>query len=180
MGYYPESNQEYTNLKDKLSKIKLLATDFDGVMTDGLVYVNQEGQETVRCSRKDGMGVELLKKNGVLVGVISKETNPVVTARCNKLKIPVWPGINTGEGKLESLKRIMKEQNLSIEEVAYVGDDINDLPTLKFAGVALTVADGHPLVREVADYIAKASGWHHAIREIADMILEARGVKLEI
>ena len=98
------------SLKEKFSRIKLLATDFDGVMTDGLVYVDQDGKETVRCSRKDGMGVELLKKHGVTVGVLSKETNPVVTARCNKLKIPVWQGIATGEGKLEILQRIMKEQ----------------------------------------------------------------------
>ncbi len=167
-------------MKDKLSKIKLLATDFDGVMTDGMVYVDQDGHESVRCSRKDGMGVELLKKHGVTIGVLSKETNPVVAARCNKLKIPVWQGIGTGEGKLEILKRIMNEQNLSVEEVAYVGDDINDLPTLKFAGVALTVADGHPLVKAVAHYTAKASGGNHAIREIAEMILEAKGINLEV
>ncbi|MEK7653933.1 MAG: HAD-IIIA family hydrolase [Patescibacteria group bacterium] len=168
------------SLKEKFSRIKLLATDFDGVMTDGLVYVDQDGKETVRCSRKDGMGVELLKKHGVTVGVLSKETNPVVTARCNKLKIPVWQGIATGEGKLEILQRIMKEQNLSVENVAYIGDDVNDLPSLKFAGLAITVADGHQLVKNIAHYTTSATGGHHAVREIADLILSAKGINLEI
>ncbi|MEK7641207.1 MAG: HAD-IIIA family hydrolase [Patescibacteria group bacterium] len=168
------------SLKEKFSRIKLLATDFDGVMTDGLVYVDQDGKETVRCSRKDGMGVELLKKHGVTVGVLSKETNPVVTARCNKLKIPVWQGIATGEGKLEILQRIMKEQNLSVENVAYIGDDVNDLPSLKFAGLTITVADGHQLVKNIAHYTTSATGGHHAVREIADLILSAKGINLEI
>ncbi|MEK9186421.1 MAG: HAD hydrolase family protein [Patescibacteria group bacterium] len=167
-------------LKAKFAKIKLLATDFDGVMTDGFLYVDENGKESVRCSRKDGLGIELLKKNGLMVGVLSKEKNFVVAARCQKLNIPVWQGIESGEGKLEILRRIVAENNLSQSEVAYIGDDINDLLCLKYAGLALTVADGHPLVKASANYVSKANGGQHAVREIAEMILMAKDAKLDV
>ena len=166
-------------LKEKLKKIKLLAMDFDGVMTDGTVYIDQDGIETVRCSRKDGLGIEMLKRAGILACVISKETNPVVTARCDKLKIKCWQKVENGESKAEILERIMAEQGLTKEEVAYMGDDLNDMAPLQAAGIAFTVADGHPLVKKISDYITRAKGGGHAVREICELILEARGTDLK-
>lgn len=162
------------NLKTKLKKIKLLAMDFDGVMTDGFVYVDENGRESVRCSRKDGLGIEMLKKNGLDAVVISKEANSVVTARCKKLKIQCWQRVKDGEGKLEILKKIIKEKNLSPENVAYIGDDLNDEVPLRFAGISFTVADGHPKIRAVVDYVTRVRGGEHAVREAAELILTAQ------
>lgn len=162
-------------LKLKLAKIKLLITDFDGVMTDGMVYMNQDGGESVRCSRKDGLGIEMLKKAGLGAAVISKEINPVVLVRCKKLKIPCWQKVENSDGKLEILKRIIVECGISHEEVAYIGDDLNDETPLRFAGVSFTVADGHPKIRSNVDYVTRARGGEHAVREVVELILTAQG-----
>ncbi len=166
-------------LKEKFKKIKLLAMDFDGVMTDGTVYVSQEGAETVQCSRKDGLGIEMLKKNGLDAVVISKEINPVVSVRCKKLKIQCVQKVKDSDGKLEILKKILKERKLAGNEVVYIGDDLNDFAVLRYAGVAVTVADGHPKVKAICDYITKAGGGQHAVREICELILEAKGLGLK-
>lgn len=165
-------------LTQKLKKIKFVAMDFDGVMTDGFVYVDERGREMVRASRKDGLGINLLQGHGIAVGVISKETNPVVRARCRKLKIPCWQGIRDGEGKRAILQRILRVRKLSRTEVCYIGDDVNDLEALRAAGVGITVADGHPLLKQVADYVTKAMGGAHAVREVAELILRAHGIPI--
>jgi N-acylneuraminate cytidylyltransferase len=167
------------NIKSKFNKVKLLALDFDGVLTDGYVRVDQDGRESVRCSRKDGLGIELLKKNKIEVVVLSKEANPVVAARCRKLKIKCWQKIANGEGKLEILKRIMKEKGVSPEEVAYMGDDLNDLKVLEKVGLAVTVADGHELAKRRCHYVTKAQGGQHAVREVCEEILKAKNINLE-
>lgn len=165
-------------LKEKLAKIRLLACDFDGVMTDGKVYVSEDGRETVRCSRKDGMGIGLLRKNGIVVVVISTEANPVVTKRCDKLKITCWQKIESTEGKLQILQNHVRDLGFSPEEIAFMGDDINDMAALKFAGIRLTVADGHESIKEIADYVTKAKGGDHAIREVCELILKAKEIKI--
>ena len=166
-------------LRQKLQKIKLLAMDFDGILTDGCVYVDQNGIETVRCSHRDGLGIDLLKKNGIQVVVISKQTNPVVSARCRKMQIDCFQKISDGSGKLDILKKVLEEKQLNREEVIFMGDDVNDLAALDYAGVAVTVADGRPQVKKICDYITQAAGGQHAVRELCDMILEARGATLE-
>src|SRR3989344_5991599 len=108
-------------LQKKLCTIKLVATDFDGIHTDGCVYVNEDGKESVQCSRKDALGIDMLKRAGIHVCVISKETNPVVTARCKKLGVPCIQAVHDSDGKLEILKRIAGELGLLAEEVLYMG-----------------------------------------------------------
>ena len=166
-------------LKLKLAKIKLLAMDFDGVMTDGTVYIDQDGRESVRCSRKDGLGLEMLKKNGLEAVVISKEANLVVSARCKKLKIQCWQKVEDSDGKLEILKKIMEEKGLVPEEVVYMGDDLNDFSVLKYAGVVVTVVDGHQKLKEICDYVTKAGGGRHAVRELCELILESKRIELK-
>ncbi len=161
-------------LQNKFKKIKLLALDFDGVLTDGYVYVLQDGKETVRCSRRDGFGIELLKRAGITVGIISKETNPVVKARSRKLDVPCWQGVSDGLGKLTILKRLAVKYKLSAKEIAYMGDDLNDIEAMNYAGIGITVADGHIQVKKIADYITKVKGGDHAVREVADLILNAK------
>lgn len=168
------------NFLQKLAKVKLCVFDFDGTMTDGFVYVDQTGHEMVRCSRRDSMGIGMIQKLcGVIVGVISREINPVVAKRCEKIRVPCWQGIETSEGKLEILKRITVENNAKSEEVLYAGDDINDLEPMRFAGVRITVADGHTKLKAIADYVTEARGGDHAIRELCELILEAKGIELK-
>lgn len=162
------------SVKKKLEKIKLFVSDFDGTMTDGFVYVDERGRETVRVSRKDGLGVEMLKQAGIKVFVLSKEKNSVVRARCRKLGVIFWQGVPDSKGKESLLKQLTKKYKCSPEEVLYIGDDINDISALKYAGVKVTVQDASPLVKKIADIITKAKGGDHAIREIADAVLEAR------
>jgi len=161
-------------LLGKLKKIKLLVLDFDGVLTDGYVYVNQQGEEIVRCSRKDSLGTNMLQKAGIGVVVISKETNPVVAIRCEKMGVDFFHGIDTGEQKLGVLKRYLKTKRLSLEETVYIGDDVNDIKCLEVVGVSITVADGHPDCKAIADYITERNGGEHAVREICDLILKAK------
>ncbi|MBI3074749.1 MAG: HAD hydrolase family protein [Parcubacteria group bacterium] len=166
---------ENPSFKQKLLCLALLGLDFDGTLTDGYVYVDQEGKETVRCSRKDGPGINMLQHAGVHVCVISKETNRVVAERCRKMGIPCYQAVETGEGKREILSRIAQENGISQDEVGFMGDDVNDIPALRYAGIRFTVADAHPTVKKVADYITHAKGGEHAVREISELILAAKG-----
>ena len=166
-------------LANKFSKIKILVFDFDGVMTDGYVYVDQDGRESVRCSRRDGLGISILKKAGLKLFVISTEKNPVVLARCKKLEIKCFNGVGDGNNKLEILKKIATEEKTDLSEIAYVGDDLNDYEVLTSVGLPMTVADGHPKLKDKCFYITEAPGGHHAVREICEKIIEARDLSLK-
>ncbi|OGF99478.1 hypothetical protein A2Y99_01225 [Candidatus Gottesmanbacteria bacterium RBG_13_37_7] len=166
-------------IQKKLGKIKLLLMDFDGVLTDGFVYVNGKGEESVKCSRKDGLGISMLKRAGFGVGVISKETNQVVSVRCKKMGIFCFQKVSDGEEKLKILKRVQKEFKISTEETAYMGDDLQDIPILKYVGCAIAVADAHPQVKKSAHFVTCSKGGDHAVREICEMILQAKGIKIE-
>lgn len=157
------------------SQVKLLALDFDGTLTDGFVYTGQDGNESVRCSRRDGLGINALKRFGIDVVVISTETNSVVAVRCKKLGIESFSGIS-GDKKLDVLKKCMKKKEILRSQIAYMGDDVNDIGCLEFAGVAITVADGHESCKYHADYVTKRTGGNHAVREVCDLILKDRGV----
>lgn len=161
-------------LFDKLKRIKILALDFDGTLTDGHVYTDQDGREMVRCSRKDALGLNQLKKLGIHIVIISTETNEVVEARCRKMRVDVYYDAESSGGKLVLLKRYAVGHGASQNEIVYVGDDTNDLECLEFAGVSATVADGHELCKEKADYITQRNGGDHAVREICDLILKAK------
>jgi len=168
-----------TEIIQKLRDVKLLALDFDGIMTNGMVYTDQDGRETVLCSRKDGLGVDMLKRHGIKIYVISKETNRVVAARCKKLRIPHVQAIKDSEGKLEILQRLAHDAGFVQHQIVYMGDDLNDVAPLKWAGVGITVSDAHSYIRTIANYITEARGGDHAIREVAELLLRARDVKLD-
>ena len=156
-------------MKNKISfsAIRLVACDFDGVMTDNTVIVDESGNESVVCSRSDGFGIELLKKKGIEIIVISKERNEVVKARCDKLKIPCIQG---SDDKLSILKAEMKKRNLASEQVCFVGNDINDLECMRHV-IGIAPNDAHPEVKKAVKLITKCSGGHGVVREVADMIL---------
>jgi len=163
------------SLADALpDRVTLLALDFDGVMTDNAVYVGQDGQEWVRCSRGDGMGIALLRRAGVPVWVLSTETNPVVQARCTKLRIGCIQGC---EDKTAVLQRFLKEQGWEPQEVVFVGNDVNDVGCLKLVGCGVAVADAHPVAQAVADVVLAERGGHGAVRVVCDAILAKLALK---
>ncbi|MDA8016075.1 MAG: acylneuraminate cytidylyltransferase [Thermoanaerobaculia bacterium] len=153
-----------------LAVIRLLVLDFDGVLSDDRVVVREDGLESVVCHRGDGMGLELLRKNtDIGVVVLSKETNPVVAARCRKLRIPCHQGY---ERKLPQLEAVAREHGLRSHQVAYVGNDVNDLEPMAWCGVSVAVADARPEVRRAADLVTQRPGGRGAVREICDLFLD--------
>ena len=153
---------------DLLRPIKLLVLDFDGVMTDNRVLVMEDGREGVLCSRGDGFGFDLLRAINFPALVLSKEGNPVVGARCRKLKIPCEQGIGD---KLPVLERLVRERGLALAQVAYMGNDLNDLDCMRACGVAIAPSDAHPAVLAIASVITNAQGGFGAVREICDLIV---------
>lgn len=149
--------------------VKLLALDFDGVMTDDRVFINENGVEMVVCKRADGMGISRLKKMGVRIIVISSEENPVVKERCKKLGIESIQGVGD---KAEVLNAYMQTHGFKKEECVFVGNDLNDLPAFEVCGYAVAPSDAKRLVRARADIVLTKRGGHGAVREICEMILE--------
>lgn len=159
-----------SEIEQKIKKISLFALDFDGVFTDNRVFIDENGKETVVCDRSDSLGLKMLreKRPDVTVIVISKETSKVVRARCDKLKITCRTGI---DDKLTTFREIIAEKKLNPARVAYMGNDVNDLECITFAGIGVAVADSDPKVLAIADYITRKNGGRGAIREFIDIIL---------
>jgi N-acylneuraminate cytidylyltransferase len=148
--------------------IKLLVMDFDGVLTDNRVWVNERGEETVVASRSDGLGLSLLReKKDIECLVLSKERNPVVEARCKKIKIPVLQAV---DDKAAALRKILRDKSINPQEVIYVGNDTNDLPCFPLVGFAVCPADAHPEVLRQADLVLVRSGGRGAVRELCDIL----------
>ena len=149
---------------------RLLILDFDGVMTDDRVWVDQDGREMVAASRADGMGLERLRQlTGMQVLVMSKETNPVVAARCAKLKLDVLQSVGD---KASALNKLYIERGLKPADVLYVGNDLNDLPCFPLVGFAAAPADAFPVVRLSADLVLQNPGGFGAVRELCELLIE--------
>ena len=157
-------------------KIRLLALDFDGVFTDNAVYVNEDGSESVRCSRGDGIGLQRLRSAGVNLVIISSEKNPVVTARSKKLNIQCMQGITD---KRIALDAAVHKMRITLDQVAFVGNDINDLSCLESVGFPIVVRDSHPDVLPIAAFWTRAKGGNGAVREICDLFLKALKFNVE-
>jgi len=162
----PTSERE---LRGWPSPIELLVFDFDGVFTDNRVLVLQDGREAVVCNRGDGMGLSMLRDKGLPMAVLSTEVNPVVDARCKKLKLECRHGL---ADKRSALVQLAREKNVDLKRVVYVGNDVNDLGCMEAAGFAIVVADAHPLAIAKADYVLSRSGGGGAVRELCDLLLQ--------
>jgi YrbI family 3-deoxy-D-manno-octulosonate 8-phosphate phosphatase len=160
---------------DCLAGIQGVVLDFDGVLTDNRVWVNQLGEEAVVCNRSDGLGVEILKKMGLKIIVISGEKNPVVAARCRKLAIPCVQGVSD---KREYVEHWCKEEGLVREQVAFVGNDLNDLAALKWVGIPIAVLDSCPEVAQVVRVTLSTPGGSGVVHELALRIAKAKGIKV--
>jgi YrbI family 3-deoxy-D-manno-octulosonate 8-phosphate phosphatase len=151
--------------------VDLLVLDFDGVMTDNRVLVDQHGIESVWCDRGDGWGIARLRDAGVPIVVLSTETNPVVGERCTKLRIDV---MQSCDDKLRQLRQLAGARGVAASRIAFVGNDVNDLPGLRWVGVPIAVADAAPDVRAACRYVTRRPGGYGAVREVADWILASR------
>lgn len=159
-------NPNTNSIEKVIRKIRLIGFDFDGVFTDNMVYVLQDGSEAVRCNRSDGIGLQKLKKLGVETVIISTESNPVVSVRAQKLNIRCFQNC---EDKTKTLESVTREFGISLDEVAFVGNDINDLACLKCVGFPIVVQDAHPDVVAIARYKTRSPGGSGAVREICDL-----------
>jgi len=159
-------------MKLQSNLIKLLVYDFDGVMTDNKVYVDQNGIEMVRVNRADGLGVAEIKKLDIDQIIISSETNPVVSMRAKKLSIQCLQGI---ENKKVALIDYCNKNNIDLNTVAYIGNDINDKEVMEIAGITLCPSDAHKSVRIISDHVLKTKGGDGVIRELLDLITNTKG-----
>jgi YrbI family 3-deoxy-D-manno-octulosonate 8-phosphate phosphatase len=153
-------------------QVQLVVFDFDGVMTDDRVWVDQDGKEIVAANRGDGLGIAALHKAGIRMAVLSTEVNPVVAARCHKLNLQVIQGL---PDKAAALRELIDEHQLNPASVIFVGNDTNDLPCFPLAGCAVAVAGAHPEVLAQADIILSHAGGEGAVRELCDRILARLG-----
>jgi YrbI family 3-deoxy-D-manno-octulosonate 8-phosphate phosphatase len=151
---------------DRIRTTRLVAFDFDGVFTDNTVYVLQDGSEAVRCWRSDGLGLRKLDRLGIATVVISTEVNPIISVRAKKLKIRCIQGV---EDKIPALEALVREMDLSLLQVAFVGNDINDSACLERVGLPMVVRDAHPDVLRYALYQTRRPGGRGAVREICDL-----------
>jgi YrbI family 3-deoxy-D-manno-octulosonate 8-phosphate phosphatase len=149
--------------------IDLVVFDFDGVFTDNRVLVSSDGTESVTCDRGDGHGISRLRRLGIPLVVLSTETNPVVAARCQKLELECLQGV---DDKLAALHRLVHDRGAALPNTIYVGNDINDLSSLKTVGCAVVPHDAHAVVRSHAHVVLKCAGGRGAVRELCDAIVD--------
>jgi N-acylneuraminate cytidylyltransferase len=149
-------------------KVDMIVFDFDGVFTDNRVWVDQDGRESIAAYRSDSYILSKVREAGIDMMVISKEVNPVVTARCNKMKLDVRQGI---DDKAALLKSILTERQINPSNVIYVGNDLNDVPCFPLVGCAVVVADAIPDASRQADFQLNRPGGHGAVRELCDLVL---------
>ena len=159
-------------LTASLQKIKLLALDVDGVLTDGTIYISPAGEVFKGFNAKDGMGISCALRNNLQIAVITGRQSPIVERRCEELGIKLF--MQGVKDKRLALQKMAQELGLTREEIAYMGDDLNDIPAFKASGLSLVPADGSIEVLAVADIITKAKGGRGAVREAITMILAAQ------
>jgi len=152
-------------------KVALVVFDFDGVMTDNRVWVDQDGREMIAASRAEGPGLHALAAQGIRTLVLSREPNPVVAARCRKLEIPVIQG---EKDKARALLAYLQAEKIDASQVVYLGNDVNDLPCFPIVACAVVVADAEPAVLPKADLVLKRKGGYGAVRELCELILASQ------
>jgi 3-deoxy-D-manno-octulosonate 8-phosphate phosphatase (KDO 8-P phosphatase) len=156
----------------RLSKVRLLALDVDGTLTDGGLYYSDNGEEFKKFNVKDGQGMKLLMQSGVDIAIASASSSTSTLHRAKKLGIThVYVGV---EDKLQVLRSLCDQLGITLEQVAYVGDDVNDLPALQAVGCPLTVQDAVDDVKQVAIGVTKNMGGQGAVREICDLLISSQ------
>ena len=160
------------DIQNKLKAVKLLMLDVDGVLTDGGLYIDDNGVESKRFDVRDGFGIRLLIQSGVRVAVVTGRKSIALEHRCRELGIsPVYQAVRD---KAALLGEIVEQAAVTAEQCAFVADDLPDLAIIKRVGLSIAVADAHALIRSTADLTTQNRGGHGAVREICERILAAR------
>ncbi len=165
--------------RSRANRVRFVLTDNDGTLTDGRVYYSAQGEELKCYSLRDGHGVELLRNAGGGTAIITREPSAIARRRAEKLRMPhVFTGV---QDKADALPEILRVLGARLDEVAYIGDDLNDLriaERVATAGLTAAPADAHPLVKGLAHFVAPAPGGHGAFREFAEWLLAWRGAAI--
>lgn len=161
------------DLHERAARIKLLLLDVDGVLTDGRLYFGNSGEEFKAFSTLDGHGIKLLQKSGVKVGIITGRTSDLVARRARDLGINIL--VQGREDKWDALQEILTQFPLHLNEIAFMGDDWPDLTVMTRVGLALTVANAHFSVVNIANWQSKERGGEGAVRAACDLIMQAQG-----
>lgn len=153
--------------------IRLIALDVDGVLTDGKIWLGNDGEEFKAFHTRDGLGIKLAQKAGLTFAIITGRESEIVRRRARELGIEeVHQGV---DDKWSMIRALMEKYNLGPEQIAYIGDDLNDIPVIKRVGLGATVADGAPEVKNAAAYVTEKQGGQGAVRELIELILKAQG-----
>lgn len=161
------------NVQQKALAIRLVIFDVDGVLTDGSLFMSDDGQEYKAFNSKDGHGMKMLQNSGVTIGIITGRTSELVRLRMESLGVAhVYQGKHD---KLPAYEELKAALGLEDHQIAYVGDDVVDLPVMTRVGLAITVQDGHPLTKQYAHHVTAAGGGRGAAREICDLLMDAQG-----
>lgn len=155
----------YLNIKN----LKLFVYDFDGVMTDNKVYIDQNGKEMVQVNRADGLGISEIKNLGIKQIIISTEENPVVSVRAKKLGIPYLQDVKNKEIALQDY---CKKNSIELKQVGYIGNDSNDKDAMEIVGFTFCPVDAHKTIKEISDHVFERTGGDGVIRELSDLIKE--------
>lgn len=161
-------------VQKRAAKIRLLLLDVDGVLTDGGIMIDDRGVESKRFDVRDGQGITLLIHAGIQVGLLTGRYSKIVRRRAKELGVTIV--YQNAQNKIEIYERIRRKIGLKDEQIAYVGDDIMDLPVLRKAGLAITVRDGWPGLRVEVDYVTETKGGRGAVREVSELLLKAQNL----
>ena len=157
-----------------IKDIDVFIFDFDGVLTDNLVHVSEDGSEMVSCSRADGLAFDVLRKLNKPVYILSTEKNLVVKARAKKLNIPAIQGV---ANKVEAIKKLATDNNYSLKNILYVGNDLNDYLVMQLCGYTACPADSHPKIKEISGNILTSKGGNGVVRELLEGVLSLDFIK---
>ena len=161
-------------MKAQLSQIKLLLLDVDGVLTNGQITYTDSGAQVKSFNSKDGLGIRLLMDAGIQVGIVTGRTSGALRHRCENLGLDLlFDGI---KDKSKSIETISQQMGIAPEKMAFMGDDLIDLPAMTRVGFSVAVADAVPEVRQQADFITRAKGGQGAVREFCELILKSNGL----
>jgi len=158
-----------------LDDIDAFVFDFDGVLTDNLVYLDQNGVESVSCSRADGLAFDVLHKLNKPAFILSTEKSTVVVMRAKKLKIPAIQGVSD---KVRAIKELIDENHYNIKNILYVGNDLNDYLAMQFCGYSVCPSDSHPKIKHISDICLSTNGGNGVVRELLEEVLNIDFIKI--
>ena len=158
-----------------IDQVDAFVFDFDGVLTNNLVHLNQDGKEWVSCSRADGLAFDLLRKLNKPAYILSTEKNPVVSARAKKLRVPVLQGI---DNKVDAVKDLVYREGFELQKIFYIGNDLNDYRVMQLCGYSACPADSHSKIKQIATFVLSTKGGNGIARELLEDIIKLNLIRV--